>query len=182
MKQKKKPKHKHRGYGQQIHDLKSPVQSAAISESLALFLLVLKDKMDIGIDDMRRIWEKVNAFANDIGNGRALIDDCLADLQSKAGIYIDPVSLILNPNPTGLCYADVITARQKTKRRTVNLTEAMILWVLMEQEGWVPATLKELKAEMDYQADSIAKGYIKVEDLLGVLQEEYGITIKETPE
>lgn len=181
MKQKQKKKHKHRGYGQQIHDLKSPVQSEAIDESLALFLMVIKDKMGVGMEELREIWENVQTMAAAVGDESVDLLDCIAELQRDAGVYIDPVSIIMLPQPKGLCYADVITARQRTKRRAINMTEAMILWVLMRKHGWVPATLKGLKAGMDYQADSLAKAYIKVEDMIAVLKEEYGIEIVGTP-
>lgn len=85
MKKKRKPMR------QQIEDAKSETTDESIYQGLATFMLVLIDKEDAGIEQIRRIWEAVQVLADKVKDNGAMLLDMVDKLDKECGIKIDPV-------------------------------------------------------------------------------------------
>lgn len=160
-----------------IADVKQEAQDKSISEGIALFLTVMKDKRDASIEDITRIWEAVNILSEKVSGNGDLLLDMVDNLKKDCGIEID---LVMVPHHIhkGVTLADVLIAKKKARQRAINLSAALFLTVMKDTEHWGNDDLKWLQAEMMDLQDSINKGYITAQDLYQVLDEEYQIEVK----
>ena len=60
----------------------------------------------------------------------------------------------------------------------INLAMALFLTTLCDKFGYDSDSLQDVWKEVNALSDGVVKGYVNVNDLLQVLDEEYGITIK----
>lgn len=71
--------------------------------------------------------------------------------------------------------AEVSTGRAKTM--AIRTAWAIMLTVLRDKEGYDVDGLCRVWQEVDDLSDSIAKGYVRVDDLRAVLRDEAGISL-----
>ena len=75
--------------------------------------------------------------------------------------------------------ADVEKAERKATDYAATFVWAVCFSVMRDKFGWGPVRLMRLWDEVIKMADSIAQGYVKVEDLERALEDEAGIVLRE---
>ena len=80
----------------------------------------------------------------------------------------------INPRRRPATLADVKRAKDKATDDAIKLVVYMVMYVLIDKHGAPKEDIQQLGEEINYVADSIAKGYIKCEDIRRMLEEEYG--------
>lgn len=83
-----------------------------------------------------------------------------------------------NPNKKPATMADVKKAKKMAQAEAVTIAIAIIFTVMRDKEGWGVKRLQRLWGEVNDLSDSVAQGYVKISDLLAVLEEEAGIILK----
>lgn len=83
-----------------------------------------------------------------------------------------------NPRHLPISQADLKKAKDIAMTQAIQSAYAITFTVLRDKFDWDIEQLKEIWKEINELSDSLAKGYIKVKDLLWVLDEEAGIVIK----
>lgn len=82
-----------------------------------------------------------------------------------------------NPRRLPVSMADVMKAKDEAMAEAIQAAYAIIFTVLRDKHDYTVEQLNELWHEINDLSDSLAKGYVKVKDLLWVLKEEAGIKI-----
>lgn len=83
----------------------------------------------------------------------------------------------INPRKRPASQADIIRAKKQTQEEAVNLAIAMFLTVMFDKFGFDAEQLQRVWKEVNSLSDSVAKGYVNVQDLIAVLDEEYNVKI-----
>lgn len=83
----------------------------------------------------------------------------------------------INPRKKPATQMDIKRAKSKAQDEALYLSMAIFLTVLVDKEGYDKERLKKVWAEVNDLSDSIAKGYVKFNDLRQVLDDEYDIVI-----
>lgn len=83
-----------------------------------------------------------------------------------------------NPNKKPATMADVKKAKKMAQAEAVTIAIAIIFTVMRDKEGWGVKRLQRLWREVNDLSDSVAQGYVKISDLLAVLEDEAGIILK----
>ena len=83
----------------------------------------------------------------------------------------------VNPHKKPASQADVKRAAEHAKNQAVNFAIAMFLTVMFDKFGFDAEQLQRVWAEVNNLADSVAKGYVDMQDLMTVLDEEYNVKI-----
>lgn len=65
--------------------------------------------------------------------------------------------------------------RRKIRDEAVNYAFVVIFTVMHDKYGWRHKRLKRLYEQINYVADSIIKGYVKLEDMMKELEDRMGI-------
>lgn len=84
-----------------------------------------------------------------------------------------------NPQKRQATQADVNKAKKRAMIDAINTVWAIFFTVMRDKEGYGRKRLCRLWGHVDELSDSIAKGYVSVEDLKKVLADEAGITLGE---
>lgn len=82
-----------------------------------------------------------------------------------------------NPRRRPATMADIEKAKRKGTEEASTFAIAIIFSALTDKMGWTKEQLLELWGHVDYISDSVAKGYVKVSQLVHTLKEEYGVRI-----
>lgn len=83
-----------------------------------------------------------------------------------------------NPRRLPVSQADLQKAKDTAMSEAVKVSYAIIFTVLRDKHDYDIEQLKLVWAEINDLSDSLAKGYVKIKDLLWVLDKEAGIVIK----
>lgn len=83
----------------------------------------------------------------------------------------------VNPNRRLATMADVQRAKRDAQDEAVKLAWTIFFTVMRDKEGYGIKRLKRLWGEVEYLSDSIAKGYVNLEELHKVLRDEGGIDL-----
>ena len=73
--------------------------------------------------------------------------------------------------------ADVEKAKREAENNAVDSAFAIMFSALRDKEGWGKVRLARLWREVNYLSDSVARGYVSINDLMTALEEEAGITL-----
>lgn len=84
----------------------------------------------------------------------------------------------VNPNRIPVSKATVKKLRENITSDAINLAMALFLTTLCDKFGYDSDSLQDVWKEVNALSDGVVKGYVNVNDLLQVLDEEYGIMIK----
>lgn len=85
----------------------------------------------------------------------------------------------VNPRHKPATQADVNKAKNAATNEAIRITLAIILTCLRDKEGWGKVRIKRLWDEVENLSDSIRKGYVSLNDLLQVLEEDgYELRLK----
>lgn len=79
----------------------------------------------------------------------------------------------INPRNIPATRADVKRAKSKATEEAIAIVVYMMMYVLIDKHAASKEYIQQLGEEVNYVADSIAKGYIKCEDIRRTLEEEY---------
>lgn len=83
----------------------------------------------------------------------------------------------VNPNRRPATQADVKRAKQAAQDEAIKLAWTIFFTVMRDKEGYGIKRLRRLWAEVENLSDSIAKGYVSMDDLRNALREEAGIDL-----
>lgn len=83
----------------------------------------------------------------------------------------------VNPNRRLATHADINRAKKQATQTALRRLLYMILFILIDKHGAPKEDIHQLAAEVNYYADSIAKGYISWKDVERVVVEEYDVEI-----
>lgn len=84
----------------------------------------------------------------------------------------------LNLNRRPATQADVAKAQRKGNDDGVSYALAIFLTVMRDKEGYGARRLRRVWSEINALAESMARGYVTIEDLYTVLEDEAGITVR----
>lgn len=85
----------------------------------------------------------------------------------------------VNPHRRPATMADVKKAKRQATEDAISATWAIFFTVMRDKEGYGPKRLCRLWDRVNDLSDSIARGYVSVNDLKKVLADETGITLGE---
>ncbi len=83
----------------------------------------------------------------------------------------------VNPRRKPATQADVEKAKRQAQTHAINMVWAVFFTALRDKEGFGYTRLRRVWDEVNYISDSIAKGYVKLDDLVNELA-KYGITLE----
>lgn len=83
-----------------------------------------------------------------------------------------------NPRRLPISQADLKKAKGIAMTQAIQSAYAITFTVLRDKHDWDVEQLKVIWQEINELSDSLAKGYVKIKDLLWTLNEEAGIRIK----
>ena len=81
----------------------------------------------------------------------------------------------VNPNKQPISKADLKAAKLKYTVDGLNVGIILMLWTLINRHNAPVEDIQTLFKEMEYEADSIARGYQSLTDIQKTLLEEYGV-------
>lgn len=84
----------------------------------------------------------------------------------------------VNPRKKPATQADIIKAKKEAQQKAIDYAWAIFFTVMIDKEGYGRKRLNRIWKEVCDLSDSIAKGYVSVNDLMQVLDEEMGIVLK----
>ena len=84
----------------------------------------------------------------------------------------------VNPRNRPATQADIIKAKKDARSKAIDTAWAIFFTVMVDKEGYGKKRLNRIWEEVCDLSDSIAKGYVSVNDLMKVLDEEMGIVLK----
>lgn len=84
----------------------------------------------------------------------------------------------INPRRRPATQADIIKAKKDAQIKAINYAWAIFFTVMVDKEGYGKKRLKRLWQEVNDLSDSIAKGYVSVNDLMRTLDKEMGIVLE----
>ena len=71
--------------------------------------------------------------------------------------------------------ADIKRAKAQAMDEAMQTILYMVLYVLVDKHGATHEEIAQLAAEVNYVADSISRGYIKWQDIMHTLEDEYDV-------
>ena len=83
----------------------------------------------------------------------------------------------INPRRKPLSQADYRQAKKKAEDTALNIALAIILTALFDGGFLTPEQMRPAWEYVNYKADSVARGYVKAEDMIQSLADEYDIYI-----
>lgn len=84
----------------------------------------------------------------------------------------------VNPRKRPATQADIIKAKKEAQNKAIDYAWAIFFTVMIDKEGYGKKRLNRIWKEVCDLSDSITKGYVSVNDLMQVLDEEMGIVLK----
>ena len=84
----------------------------------------------------------------------------------------------INPRKRPATQADILKAKKDAQSKAIDTAWAIFFTVMIDKEGYGKKRLNRIWAEVCDLSDSIAQGYVSVNDLMQVLDEEMGIVLK----
>ncbi len=84
-----------------------------------------------------------------------------------------------NPRLIPATRADIIKAKKEAQSQAINYAWAIFFTVLRDKESFNKTRLARVWREINELSDSIAKGYVNVQDLIHALKVEENIVIGE---
>lgn len=84
----------------------------------------------------------------------------------------------VNPRRRPATVADVEKARKSARDEAVGYALAMFLTVMRDREGYGAQRLKRVWDGIQDLSDSVARGYVNLDDLVTALKDEAGIEIR----
>ena len=84
----------------------------------------------------------------------------------------------VHPKRKPATQADIIKAKKDAQSKAIDTAWAIFFTVMVDKEGYGKKRLNRIWEEVCDLSDSIAKGYVSVDDLMKVLDEEMGIVLK----
>lgn len=84
-----------------------------------------------------------------------------------------------NPRRRPASQADIIKAKKEAQSQAINYAWAIFFTVLRDKESFNKTRLARVWCEINELSDSIAKGYVNVQDLMHTLKVEENIVIGE---
>lgn len=84
-----------------------------------------------------------------------------------------------NPRRRPATQADVVKAKKEALNEAIKIGWAIFFTVMRDKEGYGPKRLCRLWNYIEELSESIAQGYVSVEDLKKTLKNESGITLGE---
>ena len=84
-----------------------------------------------------------------------------------------------NPCRRPVSQADIIKAKKEAQVKAVNYAWAIFFTVMVDKEGYGKKRLKRIWKHVSDLSDSIAKGYVSVNDLMQTLESEMGIVLED---
>lgn len=82
-----------------------------------------------------------------------------------------------NPRRIPVSKATLRKEVEATKAMSVDLAIAMFLTVMCDKFDYDEEQLRKVWHEVNSLSDSVAKGYVDINDLMDVLEDEYGIKL-----
>lgn len=80
-----------------------------------------------------------------------------------------------NPRRRPATEADVKRAKAQATDEAMRTILYMVLYVLVDKHDATPEEIAQIAAEVNYVADSINKGYLRWEDIMHMLEDEYNV-------
>lgn len=90
------------------------------------------------------------------------------------------MSAKVNPRRRPATESDVKKAFEAGKNAGINTILTAVLYVMQDKHGATEEELKRFNGEINYALDSIARGYVKIEDVWRMLGEEYDLHLEIT--
>lgn len=84
----------------------------------------------------------------------------------------------VHPKRKPATQADIIKAKKDAQNKAIDTAWAIFFTVMVDKEGYGKKRLNRIWEEVCDLSDSIAKGYVSVNDLMKVLEDEKGIVLK----
>ena len=84
----------------------------------------------------------------------------------------------VNPKRIPVTQADINKIKREVQLKAINYAWSIFFTVMVDKEGYGKVRLKRIWQEVSNLSDSIAKGYVKVEDLMKTLNDEMGIVLE----
>lgn len=84
----------------------------------------------------------------------------------------------VNPRKRPATQADVLKAKKDAQNMAINYAWAIFFTVMVDKEGYGKKRLNRIWEEVCDLSDSVAQGYVSINDLLETLKEEKGIVLK----
>ena len=84
----------------------------------------------------------------------------------------------INPRKRPATQADILKAKKDAQSKAIDTAWAIFFTVMVDKEGYGKKRLNRIWKGVCDLSDSIAKGYVNVDDLMKVLDEEMGIVLK----
>ena len=81
----------------------------------------------------------------------------------------------VNPRRVPATKADVAKAKRNSTSDACKAAWAIMFSALRDKHGWGKVRLSRLWEDVEYLADSIDKGHVKLADLIKTLEDEAGI-------
>lgn len=84
----------------------------------------------------------------------------------------------INPRHRPVSQADVIKAEKEAQSKAINYAWAIFFTVMRDKEGYGKERLRRVWDAVNELSDSIAQGYVNVNDLIKTLDAEAGIVLE----
>ena len=84
----------------------------------------------------------------------------------------------VNPRKRPATQADILKAKKEAQNTAINYAWAIFFTVMVDKEGYGKKRLNRIWEEVNDLSDSVAQGYVSINDLLQVLEEEKGIVLR----
>ena len=84
----------------------------------------------------------------------------------------------VNPRKRPATQADILKAKKDARNTAISYAWAIFFTVMVDKEGYGKKRLNRIWGEVNDLSDSVAQGYVSINDLLQVLEEEKGIVLK----
>lgn len=83
----------------------------------------------------------------------------------------------VNPRKVPVSQADINKAKRQATEEAMRTIVALVLFILIDKHDAPTEDIQQLASELNYYADSVARGYIKWKDVERVVFEEYGVEL-----
>ncbi len=84
----------------------------------------------------------------------------------------------INPRRRPATQADVKRAKDESTEEAMRLVLYMVLYVLVDKHSATHEDVNQFAAEVNYVADSINRRYLKWQDIMRVLNDEYDVQLE----
>lgn len=84
----------------------------------------------------------------------------------------------VNPRKRPATQADILKAKKDAQNTAINYAWAIFFTVMVDKEGYGKKRLNRIWEEVNDLSDSVAQGYVSINDLLQALEEEKGIVLR----